>query len=51
MDKTKILIIDDDRIVLRTIEKLLTKEGYQLAIVDSGQKALEAIKGTFYDLI
>lgn len=49
--KTRILLIDDDKLVLRTIEKLLIKEGYGLTIVDSGQKALEAIKDTFYDLI
>lgn len=49
--KAKILLIDDDKIVLRTIEKLLTKEGYGLTIIDSGQKALEAIKGSFFDLI
>lgn len=49
--RTKIILIDDDKIVLRTIEKLLTKEGYGLTIVDSGQKALEAIKSAFYDLI
>lgn len=51
MGKAEILLIDDDKIVLRTVEKLLTKEGYALAIVDSGQKALEAIKNTCYDLI
>lgn len=51
MMKAKILLIDDDKLVLRTIEKLLTKEGYGLTIVDSGQKALEAIKGAFSDLI
>lgn len=51
MMKAQILLIDDDKLVLRTIEKLLTKEGYGLAIVDSGQKALEAIKDAFYDLV
>jgi len=49
--KAKILLVDDDKIVLRTIEKLLTKEGYELTIVDSGQRALEVIEDSFYDLI
>lgn len=51
MNKIRILLIDDDKIVLRTIEKLLAKEGYGLTIIDGGQKALEAIKSTFYDLV
>ena len=51
MKNAKILLIDDDKIVLRTIEKLLAKEGHLLTIADGGQMALEAIKTTFYDLI
>lgn len=51
MNINKILLIDDDKIVLRTIQKLLVKEGYQLTIIESGQKALELIKNSFYDLI
>ncbi len=51
MNKIKVLLIDDDKIVLRTIEKLLTKEGYELTIVESGKKAIEVSENTFFDLI
>ena len=51
MSKTRILLIDDDKIVLRTIEKLLTKEGYELNIAESGQKAIEISNEGFFDLI
>ena len=51
MTETKILLIDDDKIVLKTIEKLLIKEGYQLTIAESGQTAIELVKNYFYNLI
>lgn len=51
MTKPKILLVDDDKIVLRTIEKLLTREGYELTIVDSGKKAIEISRDIFFDLI
>lgn len=51
MKRTKILLVDDDKIVLRTIEKLLAREGYELTVVESGQKAVEISKDIFFDLI
>ena len=51
MAKVRILLIDDDKIVLRTIEKLLTREGYELTIAESGQKAIDIAKNTSFDLI
>ena len=35
----KILVIDDDRMVVRTLEKLLQIEGYSVIIAESGNAA------------
>jgi len=51
MDKIRILLIDDDKIVLRTIEKLLKIEGYELTIAENGQEAIEFVQKSFYDLV
>jgi len=47
----KILVIDDDRLVLNTLRKLFSKEGYGVAIAPSGKEALEIIKKTDFDLV
>ena len=46
-----ILIIDDDRLVLMTLKRLLTKEGYKVFTAMSGEDALKAITATDFDLI
>ncbi len=51
MGKGKVLLIDDNEIVLRAIEKLLIKEGYELTVIDDGKKALEVIKNISFNLI
>jgi len=47
----KILVIDDDRLVLNTLRKLFSKEGYSVATAPSGKEALEIIKKTDFDLV
>lgn len=47
----KILLIDDDRLVLNTLRKLFSKEGYGVATAPSGKEALEIIKKTDFDLV
>lgn len=47
----KILLIDDDRLVLNTLRKLFSKEGYSVATAPSGKEALEIIKKTDFDLV
>lgn len=46
-----ILVIDDDKMVLLTLKRLLAKEGYRVSTALSGLEALELIEGTDYDLI
>lgn len=47
----KILIIDDDKLVISSIGRLLSKSGYEITLCTSGDQAIEIFqKGTF-DLI
>lgn len=49
--KAKILLIDDDRLVLRSIARVLDKQGYETTGVDSGVKAIELVKREEFDLV
>ena len=40
----KILVIDDDKMVLLTLKRLLTKEGYRVIPAKSGVEALQSLK-------
>jgi CheY-like chemotaxis protein len=47
----KILIIDDEELITKSLLKLLTKEGYEATIARSGKEALALIKTSGFDLI
>ena len=47
----KILLVDDDPLVLKTTAKLLEKEGYQVLPVNGSAAAMEAIGTNEFDLI
>jgi CheY-like chemotaxis protein len=47
----KILIIDDEELVTKSLQKLLRKEGYDITISQSGQLAVEKVKTQDFDLI
>lgn len=51
MDKASILLVDDDKLILKTLENLLTKEGYKVTVAEDGQKAIEEAKRGSYQLI
>lgn len=46
-----ILVIDDDELILRTLKRLLTKEGYKITIAPNGAKAFSEVEGHSFDLI
>jgi len=50
MDK-KILVIDDDVLVLKTVKKLLDREGYVVEIAKSAQEGLEKIMKQEFNLV
>ncbi len=47
----KILIAEDDRELLKLFSHVLTKNGYAVNGVHNGKEALEAIDGSYFDLI
>jgi NADH-quinone oxidoreductase subunit E/NADP-reducing hydrogenase subunit HndA len=49
--KGKILMVDDEEIVLKSCERILRPEGYEMKGVTSGRAALEALEGEHFDLI
>lgn len=49
--KQKILLIDDEDLVVKSINKLLQKEGYEVITCKSGTEALEKLKADVVDLI
>ncbi len=47
----KILVIDDDRLVVRSLERYLRASGYDIETAQSGNEALEKSKEEKFDLI
>jgi CheY-like chemotaxis protein len=47
----KILVIDDDKLIVATLKRLLTKEGYRVVTALSGSEALKQIEQADFDLI
>lgn len=51
MDKQKnILLIDDDKSILRILTRILQKQGYSIRTAETGREAEEEINGHSYDL-
>ena len=50
-DTKFVLLIDDDRIVLKSLARFLEHHGYILKVAESGEEALEDIKKWNFDLI
>ena len=47
----RILVVDDDEMVLMALEELLKPEGFDVAAVSSGAEALEKLDKETYDLL
>lgn len=52
MDNSKkhIIVIDDDKSILRTFTRILQKSGYQVDVAETGKEALDKTKKRVYDL-
>ena len=52
MEKSKksILVIDDDKSILRTFTRILQKAGYKVDVAETGKEAIEKAEKTKYDL-
>ena len=47
----KILIAEDELLMLKALEFKLKKDGYQVEIASDGKQAMEKVKNNTYDLI
>ncbi len=47
---SRILIVDDDRIILSILTKFLEKAGYQTDVAETSREALEKVKNQYYDV-
>ena len=52
MDKSKksILVVDDDKSILRTFTRILQKAGYNVDVAETGNEAIEKAEKNKYDL-
>jgi DNA-binding NtrC family response regulator len=50
-DSMKILLVDDDPLVLSGFEEILQREGFDVVSIGNGQEALRQIETTSFDLI
>jgi DNA-binding response OmpR family regulator len=51
MSNSKILLVDDDELILKVINRILTKDGYDVRTASNGKDALEMIEDEKYDLL
>lgn len=49
--KQKVLIIDDDLIMVKAIGKILSNDGYETELASDGKQALVKLKENSYDII
>jgi CheY-like chemotaxis protein len=47
----KILVIDDEKLITDSLQRLLRKENYEVTIANNGNEALEFIQRSSFDLI
>ncbi|MBU0517521.1 sigma-54 dependent transcriptional regulator [bacterium] len=47
----KILVVDDDISITRSIRRILEVDGYKISTADSGERGLQAIEKSHFDLI
>ena len=50
-DTARILVVDDEKVIREILAEFLTLEGYQVASVEDGQKAIEELRLRPYDLV
>ncbi len=49
--KSKVLIVDDNKLNLLVAEKMLSKENYDCTTIDNGFDAIELVKENSYDIV
>jgi len=49
--RARLLVVDDEPIALRNLEKVLAREGYQVSTASSGQAALRQLRHRAFDVV
>ena len=49
--KKKLLLIDDEELFVVMLQAFLEEKGYRVDVSDSGERGLEAMRRTHYDLM
>jgi DNA-binding NtrC family response regulator len=50
-EKARLLVVDDEPIALRNLERVLLKEGYEVSTASSGQSALRLLRQKAFDVV
>ena len=50
MDKKFILVVDDDKGILKSFSAILELKGYRVSTAESGQEAIEKYQANYYNL-
>ncbi len=48
--KKNILVVDDDKSILRTFTRILQKSGYEIDVAETGREAIDKAESHHYDL-
>ena len=48
--KKTILVVDDDKSILRTFTRILQKSGFEIETAETGKEAIEKAENSHYDL-
>ncbi len=51
LEARRVLLVEDDRINCRALQRMLEKKGYTVHWADNGQKAVDAVRERAFDLI
>lgn len=49
--KLKVLVVDDDAVVGRSFDRVLSNKGYQVSTVNSGEEAMHSIEEKEFDVV
>lgn len=49
-DERTVLVVDDDKSILRTFTRILQKAGYGVEVAETGKEAMEKVKNNRYDV-
>lgn len=51
MEKKFILVVDDDKGILKSFSAILERKGYRVSTAESGQEAIEKYQANYYNLV